>query len=159
MVTDPAGSMTVRVIVYEQDAVAPLPALAPARPPRSHDALQLIRFCCVGASGFAVNLGVFRLADATLPYLLAFTLAFVLSALSNFVWNRLWTFPGAPGRTHGQLARFVLVSALALGLDLGILAVLVERAHVPALAAAAIAILVVTPVSFAGNKRWSFAGA
>ena len=159
-VTDRFGSMTVRMITY--DEIAPAAVLAepvPGDRRQPRDLRQLVRFCCVGASGFVVNLAVFRAADTALPYLAAFALAFVVSALSNFVWNRVWTFPGAAGRTHAQLVRFVIVSATALGLDLAILAALVEGAAVPKLAAAALAIVVVTPLSFLCNKLWSFAGA
>jgi putative flippase GtrA len=148
--SDEYGAMTVRVITYEPAAAPPGPA-APAADP-----WQLIRFCCVGASGYVLNLGVFRLADGWMPYLFAFAFAFVLSALSNFAWNRLWTFPAASGRTHHQLARFLAVSASALALDLALLSALVELAALPKLAAAALAIAAVTPLSFLANKRWSF---
>jgi dolichol-phosphate mannosyltransferase len=151
--TDRYGSMTVRVITYEP-AAGPLPARAPVPAALA----QLIRFCCVGASGYVLNLAVFRAADGWMPYLPAFALAFVLSALSNFLWNRLWTFAGAAGRAHHQLARFLSVSAGALALDLTLLAGMVELAGLPKLAAAALAIAVVTPLSFVTNRRWSFDG-
>lgn len=149
--TDPHGSMTVRVITYD----APRSAPGPRRglPP---DVWQLVRFCCVGGSGYALNLVSFRLTDALMPYLPAFTIAFVLAALSNFAWNRLWTFPDAGGRPHHQLARFLTVSAAALGLDLLLLSALVEWGSVAKLPAAAIAIAAVTPISFLANKHWSF---
>ena len=149
--TDPFGSMTVRVITYEP-AAEPLPLPAPSRAAL----LQLIRFCCVGASGYVLNLAIFRAADGWMPYVPAFALAFVLSAVSNFLWNRVWTFSGAAGRAHHQLARFLSVSASALALDLVLLAGMVELAGLPKLAAAALAIAIVTPVSFLANRRWSF---
>jgi putative flippase GtrA len=149
--TDPHGSMTVRVITYHTPAGAPA-----ARPGPAPDVWQLVRFCCVGGSGYALNLVSFRLADGLMPYVPAFTIAFVLAALSNFVWNRLWTFPDAGGRPHHQLARFLTVSAAALGLDLTLLSTLVQWGSVAKLPAAAIAIAAVTPVSFLANKHWSF---
>lgn len=149
--TDPHGSMTVRVITYDAPRSAPGPR--PGLPP---DVWQLVRFCCVGGSGYALNLVSFRLTDALMPYLPAFTIAFVLAALSNFAWNRLWTFPDAGGRPHHQLARFLTVSAAALGLDLLLLSALVEWGSVAKLPAAAIAIAAVTPISFLANKHWSF---
>jgi putative flippase GtrA len=143
--TDEFGSMTVRVITYEFGS-----------PPEQGSIPQLVRFCVVGGSGYALNLGVFRAADGLMPYVPAFAIAFVLSAFSNFVWNRLWTFRGAEGRPHHQLARFLTVSAAALALDLALLSGLVELAGVGKLLAAASAILLVTPLSFLGNKHWSF---
>jgi putative flippase GtrA len=149
--TDAHGSMTVRVISYRTADAPPALRALPAA-----DVWQLVRFCCVGGSGYALNLISFRLGDALMPYVPAFTIAFVLAALSNFVWNRLWTFPDAGGRPHHQLARFLAVSAAALVLDLLLLSSLVEWGSVPKLPAAAIAIAAVTPVSFLANKHWSF---
>ena len=118
--------------------------------------MELVRYCCVGGSGYLINLGVFLLADPSMPYTLAFTVAFVCAATSNFLWNRLWTFRIEHGRPHHQYARFLCVSAVALGLDLVVLRALVELAGTPKPPAAAIAILVALPVSFLGNKLWTF---
>ena len=94
-----------------------------------------------------------------MPYLVAFALAFAVSAGSNFVWNRLWTFSHVTGRPHHQFARFLVVSLGALMLDLALLALLVESVGLAKLPAAAVAIVIVTPLSFLGNKLWSFAQA
>ncbi len=118
--------------------------------------LELIRYCCVGGSGYLINLGVFLLADPSMPYTLAFTVAFGCAASSNFLWNRLWTFRVNHGRPHHQYARFLTVSVAALGLDLVVLRALVELADVAKPPAAAVAILVALPVSFLGNKLWTF---
>jgi putative flippase GtrA len=155
---DRYGSMTVRVITYDLAAEpAALPVQPLSLPAPSPAALgQLLRFCCVGASGYVVNLAVFRGADGWMPYMPAFALAFVLSALSNFLLNRVWTFPGAAGQAHHQLTRFLAVSAGALVLDLVLLGAMVELGGLPKLAAAALAIAAVTPLSFLANRRWSF---
>lgn len=147
----PAG---VRVLELELPlAPRPLPG------GRRHDAGQAVRFCVVGGSGYVVNLVVFQAAMQLLPYPIAFALAFAVSAASNFALNRVWTFRARTQPVAGQFARFATVSLLALGLDLLLLSLLVERMGVTKLPAAAIAIAVVTPLSFLGNRWWSFAGA
>jgi dolichol-phosphate mannosyltransferase len=118
--------------------------------------MELMRYCCVGGSGYLINLGVFVLADPSMPYTLAFTVAFICAATSNFLWNRLWTFRVEHGRPHHQYARFLGVSVAALLLDLVVLRALVELAGMPKPPAAAIAILMALPVSFLGNKLWTF---
>src|SRR6476646_113842 len=118
--------------------------------------MELMRYCCVGASGYLINLVVFVLADPAMPYTLAFTFAFICAATSNFLLNRLWTFRVEHGRPHHQYARFLGVSFAALVLDLIVLRVLVEWAGAEKPVAAAIAILVALPVSFLGNKLWTF---
>jgi putative flippase GtrA len=123
---------------------------------RPRNWFEALRYCVVGASGYVVNLAVFYLLDGYMLYLLAFTVAFVVAATSNFVWNRVWTFRVSHGVPHQQYARFLSVSALALGIDLGVLSALVEGAGMGHVPAAAVAILIATPVSFVGNKFWSF---
>ena len=51
--------------------------------------------------------------------------------------------------------RFLVVSTLALVANLAVLYVLV-RAGLPEIAAQAVAIVLVTPINFVGNKLWSF---
>ena len=118
--------------------------------------LELVRFCVVGGSGYVVNVGLFWLAYRDLPYMVAFVIAFAVAATNNFVWNRVWTFKIEHGVPHVQYARFLAVSLLALAIDLAALALLVEVVGVHKPIAAAIAIVVATPISFLGNKLWSF---
>ena len=118
---------------------------------------QLARFGAVGVSGYAINLAVFAgTIKAGLDYHAAAVVAFVVALANNFVWNRLWTFRGAPGSAHGQALRFVAVSVGAFLVSLGVLDALVRYAGMPKLAAQAIAVLAVTPLSFLANKLWSF---
>jgi putative flippase GtrA len=121
-----------------------------------HNWLELLRFCVVGGSGYVINVGLFTLAYQSLPYLIAFAIAFGVAATSNFIWNRVWTFRIEHGVPHVQYARFLAVSMLALVIDLVALALLVEVFGVHKPVAAAIAIVVATPISFLGNKLWSF---
>jgi putative flippase GtrA len=118
--------------------------------------MQVLRYCVVGASGYVVNLLAFLALTHRLHYMIAFVAAFGLAATSNFAWNRVWTFKVKHGVPHHQYARFLTVSAMALGLDLAVLGALVEGAGMAKVSAAAIAILVATPVSFLGNKLWTF---
>ena len=119
--------------------------------------LQLARFCAVGASGYAVNLAVFTALVhwAGLHYLLAAVCSFLVAVTNNYAWNRLWTFRGQRGHVAYQGARFLVVSTLALGANLVILHLLV-RVGLSEVVAQAIAIVLVTPLNFVGNKLWSF---
>jgi dolichol-phosphate mannosyltransferase len=118
---------------------------------------QLAKFCVVGASGYVVNLAVFALLvhGVGLHYAPAAVGAFLVAVSNNYAWNRLWTFRGSRGHVVFQGVRFFTVSVLALCANLVVLTILVSLgvAEVPA---QAIAIIVVTPVNFVGNKLWSF---
>jgi putative flippase GtrA len=126
---------------------------------RPHNWFQLVRFACVGASGYVVNLAVFATAvhAAGIDYRLAATVAFLVAVTNNFVWNRHWTFRAHDGHAGFQAARFFTVSVAAFLFNLLALQLLVGTAGLPEVPAQAMAIVLATPVSFAGNKLWSFA--
>jgi dolichol-phosphate mannosyltransferase len=126
---------------------------------RPHNWIQLLKFCAVGASGYAVNLCVFAVCVELLGlhHLVAATLAFVVAVINNFWWNRHWTFRARSGHAGFQAARFFAVSILAFLFAASVLELLVSVAGVPKVAAQAISIVAATPLNFIGNKMWSFA--
>jgi dolichol-phosphate mannosyltransferase len=118
---------------------------------------QLFKFCAVGASGYAVNLVVYALLlDVVgLHYISAAVGSFVVAVTNNYTWNRLWTFRSQRGGVAYQGMRFLIVSTAALLANLAVLHVLVSLG-LGEVVAQAIAIVLVTPVNFVGNKLWSF---
>jgi dolichol-phosphate mannosyltransferase len=122
-----------------------------------HNWVQLAKFCAVGASGYVVNLAVYTLLLnwAGLHYLVAALVSFVVAVSNNYWWNRHWTFRGDRGHFAYQGMRFAVVSTVALGANLVILRLLVG-AGTGKVVAQAIAIILVTPLNFIGNKLWSF---
>jgi putative flippase GtrA len=118
---------------------------------------QLVKFCVVGGTGYAVNLAVFTLFVAVFDvhYLVAAVCSFLVAVTNNYTWNRLWTFRAQRGHVAYQGMRFLVVSTLALGANLLVLHLLVTLG-LDEVVAQAIAIVLVTPVNFVGNKLWSF---
>ncbi|MFL5958723.1 MAG: GtrA family protein [Gaiellaceae bacterium] len=118
---------------------------------------QLGKFCLVGAVGYLINLGVYdALLHQGLHYLLAATCSFLVAVTSNYTWNRLWTFREHRGHVGIQGMRFLAVSLAALGANLVVLHLLIVYGGLDKLPAQALAIVVVTPLNFVGNKLWSF---
>lgn len=119
---------------------------------------QFVRFALVGASGYVVNLAVFAGAVhlAGVDYKIAAVLAFLVSVANNFWWNRHWTFDARGGHAGFQAARFLTVSVVAFLFSYAVLLALVEWAHLPEVLAQAVAIVTATPLSFLGQKLWSF---
>jgi dolichol-phosphate mannosyltransferase len=122
-----------------------------------HNWEQLLKFSIVGASGFVVNLAVFTVLWKHLNYhyLVAATGSFLVAATSNYLLNRIWTFRHRRGHVAVQGARFLVVATAAWLANLVVLRLLVALT-VPTRLAQAIAIILVTPVNFLGNKLWSF---
>ena len=127
------------------------------RPSKRKNWEQLVKFCLVGASGYVVNLAVFALLlDVVgLHYISAAVGSFLVAVTNNYSWNRLWTFRAQRGGVAYQGMRFFVVSTLALVANLAVLHVLVTLG-LGEFVAQAIAIVLVTPVNFVGNKLWSF---
>jgi hypothetical protein len=56
---------------------------------------RFLKFLVVGTVGFAVDFGTLNLLKLVFGFqlLVANTISFSLAVLSNFTWNRLWTYP------------------------------------------------------------------
>lgn len=118
---------------------------------------QLAQFCAVGATGYLVNLAVYAvlLDVAGLHYISAAVGSFLVAVTNNYTWNRMWTFRAQRGDVAHQGMRFFVVSTAALLANLAVLDALVTLG-LGEFVAQAIAIVLVTPVNFVGNKLWSF---
>jgi len=119
--------------------------------------MQLAKFGAVGATGYAVNLAVYTalLRGAGWHYIYAATVSFLVAVSNNYLWNRVWTFRDQRGHVGFQGLRFFTVALVAYGANLGILSALIVLG-MNKVAAQAIAIVLVTPLNFIGNKLWSF---
>lgn len=121
-----------------------------------HNWEQLAKFCVVGAIGYGINLAVYAgLLHHGFHYLLAATCSFLVAVSSNYTWNRLWTFRDRRAGVASQGARFFAVALASLVTNLLLLQLLIALG-VGKLVGQAIAIMLVMPLSFVGNKLWSF---
>lgn len=117
---------------------------------------QLAKFSVVGAVGYAINLGVYAVfLHEGAHYLVAATCSFLVAVTSNYTWNRLWTFRDRRRGVAAQGIRFLAVSLASLGTNLLVLNLLISLGT-GKLGGQAIAIVLVTPLNFVGNKLWSF---
>jgi putative flippase GtrA len=117
---------------------------------------QLAKFCVVGAVGYGINLAVYAtLIHFGLHYLAAATCSFLVAVTSNYTWNRVWTFHDRRAGVAAQGVRFFIVSIASLGANLLLLHLLITFGA-GKLLGQAIAIVLVTPLNFIGNRLWSF---
>jgi putative flippase GtrA len=117
--------------------------------------IQLFKFGLVGASGFAINLAVYKLLLGYGAHQAA-AVSFVVAAASNYWWNRHWTFAGQKGNFALQGMRFYAVSVAAFVVNQIWLVVFIDWLDWGKVIAQAVAIMLVTPLNFLGNKLWSF---
>jgi putative flippase GtrA len=125
---------------------------------RTHNWLQLLRFAAVGASGYLVNLAVFAVCVHlfSIDYRVSSAIAFVVSVVNNFWFNRHWTFSAKEAHPMHQGLKFFAVSLVAYGFTYVILVALVDGTGMMKVLAQAIAVAAAMPLSFIGQKLWSF---
>lgn len=117
--------------------------------------VQLAKFGVVGLTGYAINLGVFAALVGWGAHVAA-AISFVVAAASNYWWNRHWTFVQEKSHIGVQGARFFVVSVAAFGVNQLWLVLFIDVLDWRKVLSQAIAIILVTPLNFLGNKLWSF---
>ena len=123
------------------------------------------RFALVGAFGFGLQLVLLRalVEYGHLHYLAATALAVEGAILHNFIWHWRWTWRDrAPGamRWWTRLARFNGLTAVAsIAGNVGLMAVFVEIGRLPLVPANALAVAVMSVVTFLGADRLVFPAA
>ena len=123
-------------------------------------AKHAIKYYSVGASGVLVNLGIlYALTDlAGYWYIASQVIAISVSISSNFLFNRFWTFSGSieDQRNSVMYFKFLVVSLIGMGIQLGITFVLVENIALYYMYAAGIGIVIAGAINYVVNRRWTF---
>ncbi len=122
---------------------------------RPNNWIQLAKFGAVGASGYILNLVVFA-ALLGLGAHVAAAISFVVAAASNYWWNRHWTFAQSKGSVGAQGMRFFIVALVGFAVNQFWLFLFIDTFHWRKVVSQAIAIVLVVPLNFLGNKLWSF---
>jgi putative flippase GtrA len=140
---------------------------------------RFIKFSIVGAVGAVIDFTLLNLSLYVIEHelgwillpqingnlLLANTISVSAAILSNFTWNRLWTFPESRTRKkRRQLPQFTMVNIIGLVINnvivVGIDALLVAYVGEPWSynIAKAVAIGVVLFWNFGANRLWTYRG-
>lgn len=90
----------------------------------SRERTRFLRFAVVGMIGAVIDFGVANLLVYVFfaPLVIAGTISFISAILSNFFWNRYWTYPDSRSRPIAQqLIQFAVVNGLGLTIRIPIL--------------------------------------
>jgi len=85
---------------------------------------RFLKFAAVGALGSVIDFGVMNLlvTQFQAAFVAAGTVSFICAVISNFTWNRFWTYPESRSKPLiGQLGQFSLVNAAGLLIRIPIL--------------------------------------
>jgi len=102
----------------------PIQAVAARFGDKSKEVERFLKFAVVGVFGAAVDFGTVILLQATLMppidksgqpiainVFVATTIAFIAAVISNFTWNRIWTYPDSRSKSmRRQMALFAFIS-------------------------------------------------
>ena len=93
----------------------------------SRERTRLLRYSIVGAIGALVDFAVFNLLISLvgISSVLASVFSFLAAVVSNFTWNRYWTYPDSRSKAVSrQMAEFGVVSLLGLVIRTPVFAIL-----------------------------------
>ncbi len=88
---------------------------------------RFLKFAVVGTIGAVVDFGILYLLHVLvgLHLALANTISFTCAVISNFTWNRYWTYPDSRSKPiMAQLAQFFAVNIAGWAINTGILLLL-----------------------------------
>lgn len=80
---------------------------------------RFIRFCVVGVFGAIVDFGTFNLLTnlTSIQPVVASMCSFTAAVISNFIWNRYWTYPDSRTKSIGrQVTQFFLINIIGLAI-------------------------------------------
>ena len=119
--------------------------------------LQFVKFGIVGISNTIITFAVYTLLLKAFGvwYIAASAIGFIVGAINGFLLNRRWTFAGHVGDSLTPV-RWGVVQTCGLGINLGLLYLLVHDAGFDELVAQALATIVVTVTTFLVNRAWTF---
>jgi putative flippase GtrA len=119
--------------------------------------VQFMKFGAVGVSNTLLTFLVYTvlLKGFGVWYLAASAIGFLAGAVNGFLWNRRWTFKEHVGDALTPVRWFV-VQGCGLGVNIGILYLLVHDAGIDKLVSQACATAIVTVLTFLANRAWTF---
>ena len=138
---------------------------------------RFIRFAIVGTIGAGVDFATFNLFSSVFHFhhVVASILSFSCAILSNFTWNRYWTYPDSRSKPiTRQLITFSIVNIMGLAIrtplfallssPLAVLFIKIDYSWISTIsaevlghnAALAFAILVVMMWNYFVNRYWTF---
>jgi len=85
---------------------------------------RFLKFAVVGVIGAVIDFGVMNLLTQTVSMSLvtAGTISFICAIISNFIWNRYWTYPDSRSRPISrQLVMFFAVNIAGVAIRIPIL--------------------------------------
>ena len=138
-------------------AEGPAPAAGSAATQRLPVIVQFVKFGIVGVSNTLLAFAIYTLLVKVFGvwYVAASGIGFAIGAVNGFLLNRKWTFKEHTGDALTPV-RWAIVQSCGLGCNLGLVYLFVGGAGLDELVGQAFATAIVTVLTFAANRSWTF---
>jgi len=130
---------------------------------RSLEPKRFLKFCIVGLSGVAVNLGLLWLLTEHLGlfYLISAAFSIEVSIIYNFILNEFWTFRDRVGHSSDKIllkrmVKFNMICAAGAAINILVLASLTELLGLYYLISALFGIGTATLWNYGMNIMWTW---
>ena len=110
---------------------------------------KFVKFGLVGVLNTLINWIIFAL-------LVANVIAYVIATANSYIWNSKWVFKYNGKNKKETTAKFVILNLIGLGLNTGILYLLVDMLGFNKLIALVITTGIVMIINYIVNKIWVF---
>ena len=119
---------------------------------------QFIKFSVVGLSNTILDFSIYIILtrEFYIHFLVANAIAFIVAVSWSYLANKWWTFRDKSTSTKSQYSKFIVISLIGLGINEGILSLLVIYVGLWDLLAKLGAVVIVVFWNFWANRTWTF---
>lgn len=118
---------------------------------------KFVKFGLVGVLNTLINWIIFALLNFIgVYYIVANVIAYVIATANSYIWNSKWVFEYNGKNKKETTAKFVILNLIGLGLNTGILYLLVDMVGFNKLIALVITTGIVMIINYIVNKLWVF---
>lgn len=112
-----------------------------------------------GAISFVVDFGMLLVLTEYIGfyYLVSATLSVIMAIVVNYAWQRHVTFKSKEKNLAKQFSKFVVISIIAIGINILLMYIIVDIIHLWYVVAKIIVTIVLWVWNFFGNKYFTFA--
>ena len=119
--------------------------------------IRFIKFGMVGVINTLVNWIIFFILNALgMYYILANIIAYILGTVNSYLWNTLWVFKYKDKASTETTIKFIILNLIGLGLNTGILYVLVDLCNLNKFIGLVTTTAIVMIINYIVNKLWVF---
>ena len=119
--------------------------------------IRFVKFGMVGVINTLVNWIIFFILNALgMYYILANIIAYILGTVNSYLWNTLWVFKYKDKTSTETTIKFIILNLIGLGLNTGILYVLVDLCNLNKFIGLVTTTAIVMIINYIVNKLWVF---